>query len=176
MVCNYRLVKCLKCSQKHIIRLKMDELKYPSFLRQDVMSDCSVYLDRPELCYPGKQWSFTHSVHCRSSLMEMWCLCHFTSLLIHELRLAPFIAPFDVKSLKRIGGREKVTYKTWDFYRPMTSKAPVAHDPTDLYKRGETPPQFFTFYLEPSREIKTPFLLQVNFLQIPSSLCRLLYL
>ncbi len=100
--------------------------------------------------------------------------------LIHAWRLAPFIAPFDVpeamKSLKRIGGQEEVTYKTWDFYRPMAGKALIAHDPTGLYKRGETPPQFFTFYLEPSREIKMPFVLQVNFLQIPSSLCHLLHL
>ncbi len=120
----------------------------------------------------GKQWSFT-SVYCRSLFMEKRRLSRCFLLLIHAWRLVPFIAPFDVpeavKSLKHIGGRGEVTYKTWDFYRPMTGKASVTHDPTGLYKRGETSPQSFTFCLEPSREIKTPFLLRVNFLQIPSS-------
>jgi hypothetical protein len=48
--------------------------------------------------------------------MEMRRLSRCFLLLIHAWRLAPFIAPFDVpeavKSLKRIGGREEVTYKT----------------------------------------------------------------
>ena len=43
-------------------------------------------------------------------------------LLIHAWRLAPFITLFDVpeavKSLKRIGGREEVTYKTEIFTGP----------------------------------------------------------
>ena len=81
--------------------------------------------------------------------MEMRRLNRCSLLLVHAWRLTLFIALFDVpeamKSLKGIGGRGEVTYKTWDFYQPMTGKAPVAHDPTGLYKKGGDSTSVFYF-------------------------------
>jgi hypothetical protein len=81
--------------------------------------------------------------------MEMRRLNRCSLLLVHAWRLTLFIASFDIleamKSLKGIGGRGEVTYKTWDFYQPMTGKAPVAHDPTGLYKKGGDSTSVFYF-------------------------------